>query len=315
MEKTWYKSYEAGVPHAVETHEYESILDLLEYSFKKFAQRPAFHGMGKTFSFSEMEELSRNFACFLQNDLKLGKGDRVAILSPNILQYPIALFGILRAGCIVVNVNPLYTARELEHQLIDSGAKVIIIVANFARTLAQVIEKTKVEKVVLTELGDMLDFPKSMLVNFVVKRIKKIVPAFNLPGAIAFTTALKKGAQSKYARPSVKHEDLGFLQYTGGTTGVSKGAMLTHGNIVANMVQARAWIRNSLKEGEEIIITPLPLYHIFSLTANCFIFPPTDVWCLFTIASALSISASMISCISSCNSFFCAGVMAKLRIW
>ncbi len=272
MEKPWFSSYQEGVPHNINEKEYSSIVDLLESSFTKFSDRPAFHCMGKTLDFSDMDELSKKFASFLQNNLKLKKGARVALMMPNILQYPVALFGILRAGMVAVNVNPLYTERELEHQLKDSGAEAIIIFANSAKILENVVGKTDVKHVIVTQIGDTLGFPKSLLVNFVIKHVKKMVPAWELEDHIKFLDALALGDASKFKKESPTLEDTAFLQYTGGTTGVSKGAELTHGNIVANMVQARAWIRDAIKEGEEIIITPLPLYHIFSLTANCFIF-------------------------------------------
>ncbi|MBC77816.1 MAG: long-chain-fatty-acid--CoA ligase [Halobacteriovoraceae bacterium] len=272
MEKPWFSSYEKGVPHTINEKEYSSIVDILESSFSKFGDRPAFHCMGKTLDFSDMDELSKKFASFLQNNLKLKKGARVALMMPNILQYPVALFGILRAGMVAVNVNPLYTERELEHQLKDSGAEAIVIFANSAKILENVIEKTDVKHVIVTQIGDMLGFPKSLLVNFVIKHVKKMVPAWELEDHIKFLDALALGDASKFKRETPTLEDTAFLQYTGGTTGVSKGAELTHGNIVANMVQARAWISGVIKEGQEIIITPLPLYHIFSLTANCFIF-------------------------------------------
>lgn len=272
MEKIWHKSYQPGVPSRIDTDQFSSIVDLLETTFQKFALKPAFHNMGKTISYAELDRLSYQFACFLQNDLKLSRGDRVAIMMPNLLQYPVALFGALRAGLIAVNCNPLYTARELEHQLKDSGSKAVIIVANFASVLEQALPKTDVKHVVVTELGDMLSFPKRLIVNAVVKHVKKMIPDFSLPKAHHFNEALKLGATTSLSRPVVKNSDVAFLQYTGGTTGVSKGAMLTHGNIVANFLQAKAWIQFLIKEGEEIIITPLPLYHIFSLTANCLIF-------------------------------------------
>ncbi|MBC7396867.1 MAG: AMP-binding protein, partial [Bdellovibrionales bacterium] len=218
------------------------------------------------------DRLSYQFACFLQNDLKLARGDRVALMMPNLLQYPVALFGVLRAGMIAVNCNPLYTPPELEHQLKDSGSKAIIIVANFAKVLETALPKTDIKHVVVSELGDMLPFPKNLIVNAVVKYVKKLVPEFSIARTFSFNQALKLGSTTTLSIPVIKSDDTAFLQYTGGTTGVSKGAMLTHGNIVANMLQARAWIQYLIREGEEIIITPLPLYHIFSLTANCLIF-------------------------------------------
>lgn len=272
MERIWHKSYQPGIPTMIDVNQYTSIVDVLEQSFTRFKDLPSFTCMGKTLTYQEIEKQSADFASYLQNTLKLQKGDRVAIMMPNILQYPVALFGVLRAGLICVNVNPLYTPRELEHQLKDSGAKAIVILANFAKTLEQVIDKTPVKHVVVTEIGDMLGFPKSILINFVVKKIKKMVPAFELKGAVKFSEAMNKGKESPYSKPRITNSDVAFLQYTGGTTGVSKGAVLTHGNIVANVLQAKYWICGHLKEGQEIIVTPLPLYHIFSLTANCFIF-------------------------------------------
>lgn len=272
MTKKWFESYQDGIPHEIDMSEYKSIVEVIENSFKQFSSKPSFHCMGKTLTFNEMDVLSRKFASFLQNNLGLKKGARVALMMPNILQYPVALFGILRAGMVAVNVNPLYTDRELEHQLNDSGAEAIIIFANSASILEKVKSNTKVKHIIVTQIGDMLGFPKSLLVNFVIKNVKKMVPAWSLPGHIKFLDALALGDENKFKREEVTHDDTAFLQYTGGTTGVSKGADLTHGNIVANMLQARSWLKGSINEGEEIIITPLPLYHIFSLTANCFIF-------------------------------------------
>jgi long-chain acyl-CoA synthetase len=272
MTKIWHKSYDAGVPYEINPNEYSSINDVLEVGFTKFKDLPAFHNMGTTLSYEQIDVLSRKFASYLQNDLQLQKGDRVAIMMPNILQYPVALFGVLRAGLIAVNVNPLYTPRELEHQLKDAGCKAIVIFANSAAVLEKILPNTPVKTVILTEIGDMLKFPKNYIVNFVIKNVKKMVPAFNIPNAIDFMDCLSKGNADKFKKADVKLEDIAFLQYTGGTTGVAKGAILTHKNIVANMIQARAWIKNLITDGKEIVITPLPLYHIFSLTANCFIF-------------------------------------------
>jgi long-chain acyl-CoA synthetase len=272
MTKIWHKGYDAGVPYEINPNEYSSINDMLEVGFTKFKHLPAFHNMGTTLTYDQIEVLSRKFASYLQNDLHLQKGDRVAIMMPNILQYPIALFGVLRAGMIAVNVNPLYTPRELEHQLKDAGCKAIVIYANSASVLEKILPNTPVKTVILTEIGDMLKFPKNYIVNFVISKVKKMVPAFNIPNAIDFKDCLAKGNPDKFIKADVKLDDTAFLQYTGGTTGVAKGAILTHKNIVANMVQARAWIKNLITDGKEIIITPLPLYHIFSLTANCFIF-------------------------------------------
>lgn len=272
MTKIWHKAYDAGVPYEINPGEYANINELLEMSFRKFASKPAFHNLGTTLSYSDIERQSRKFASYLQNDLHLQKGDRVAIMMPNILQYPVALFGILRAGMIAVNVNPLYTPRELEHQLKDADAKAIVIFANSAHVLEKVVAQTPVKHIMVTQIGDFLKFPKNHIVNFVIKNVKKMVPPFSLPNMLDFKECVSKGDEAKFKKPEVKAEDTAFLQYTGGTTGVAKGAVLTHRNIVANMVQARAWIKDFITDGEEIIITPLPLYHIFSLTANCFIF-------------------------------------------
>jgi long-chain acyl-CoA synthetase len=272
MTKIWHKAYDTGVPYDINPNEYSSINDVIEVGFTKFKNNPAFHNMGTTLTYEEIDRLSLKFASYLQNDLHLQKGDRVALMMPNILQYPIALFGVLRAGLVAVNVNPLYTPRELEHQLKDAGAKAIVIFANSANVLEKVIASTPVKTVIVTEIGDMLKFPKNYIVNFVLKHVKKMVPAFSLPNAVSFKEVIAKGDAAKFKKVDVKLDDIAFLQYTGGTTGVAKGAVLTHKNIVANMVQARAWIKNLITDGKEIIITPLPLYHIFSLTANCFIF-------------------------------------------
>jgi long-chain acyl-CoA synthetase len=272
MTKIWHKAYDTGVPYDINPNEYSSINDVIELGFTKFKNNPAFHNMGTTLSYEEIDRLSLKFASYLQNDLHLQKGDRVALMMPNILQYPIALFGVLRAGLVAVNVNPLYTPRELEHQLKDAGAQAIVIFANSANVLEKVIASTPVKTVIVTEVGDMLKFPKNYIVNFVLKHVKKMVPAFSIPNAVSFKEVIAKGDAQKFKKVNVKLDDIAFLQYTGGTTGVAKGAILTHKNIVANMVQARAWIKNLITDGKEIIITPLPLYHIFSLTANCFIF-------------------------------------------
>jgi long-chain acyl-CoA synthetase len=272
MTQIWHKHYDAGVPVEINPSEFSSINDVLESGFSKFSDRPAFHNMGTTLTYQEIELLSRKFASYLQNELKLQKGDRIALMMPNVLQYPIALFGALRAGLVVVNVNPLYTARELEHQLKDSEAKAIVIFANSANVLEKVLKNSPVKHVILTEIGDMLKFPKNYIVNFVIKYVKKMVPAFSIPRYTTFMSALNKGDASKFKKTAVELSDIAFLQYTGGTTGVAKGAILTHRNIVSNMLQARAWIKNFIQDGKEIIITPLPLYHIFSLTANCFVF-------------------------------------------
>lgn len=267
MEKIWLKEYPPGVPAEIDLNEFTSVKDILEKSCQRFADSPAYSNMGVTLRYRDIDRLSRDFAAFLQG-LGLGKRDRVAIMMPNVLQYPVALFGVLRAGMVVVNVNPLYTPRELEHQLNDSGAAVIVIVENFAHTLQQVLDKTMVKTVVMTQLGDLFPFPKRTLVNFVVKHLKKRVPAWKIPAAVPFRRALRAGAGQTLTDVPLNRNDLAFLQYTGGTTGVSKGAMLTHGNLVANLQQASAWLSSVSTPGKEIIVTALPLYHIFSLTVN-----------------------------------------------
>jgi len=270
MDKIWLKSYQAGVPEFIDDQieKYRSIGDVAEESFSKFSLTQAFNCMGKGLSYQEVDELSQKFASYLQNDLKLTKGDRVAVMMPNILQYPVALFGILRGGFVAVNVNPLYTARELQHQLKDSGAKVIVIFENACHTLEGVLDKTDVKHVLVTSIGDMLGFPKSHLVNFVIKKVKKMVPTWNIPSAKNFVTELSKSNAKTFKKPEMKLTDHAFLQYTGGTTGVAKGAILTHRNIIANMCQARAWLSPAITIGNEVIISPLPLYHIFSLTVS-----------------------------------------------
>jgi len=267
VEKIWLKEYPPGVPAEIDLNEFTSVKDILEKSCQRFADSPAYSNMGVTLRYRDIDRLSRDFAAFLQG-LGLGKRDRVAIMMPNVLQYPVALFGVLRAGMVVVNVNPLYTPRELEHQLNDSGAAVIVIVENFAHTLQQVLDKTMVKTVVMTQLGDLFPFPKRTLVNFVVKHLKKRVPAWKIPAAVPFRRALRAGAGQALTDVPLNRDDLAFLQYTGGTTGVSKGAMLTHGNLVANLQQASAWLSSVSTPGKEIIVTALPLYHIFSLTVN-----------------------------------------------
>ncbi|MBE0627647.1 MAG: AMP-binding protein [Burkholderiales bacterium] len=269
-EKIWLKEYPAGVPAEIDPGRYACIPDLIDESCRKFADKPAYSNFGCSMSYAELDRLSRDFAAFLQGLPGMKKGERVAVMSPNLMQYPVALIGILRSGMTVVNVNPLYTPRELEHQLTDSGAKAIVIVENFANTLQQVIQKTQVEHVITTQLGDMLPLPKRWIVNFVVKRLKKMVPDWRIEGAVDLATALARGAGAQLTPVSLAHEDIAFLQYTGGTTGLSKGAMLTHRNILANIEQAGVWIGGSLKEGEEIVISPLPMYHIFCLTTTLY---------------------------------------------
>src|SRR3954471_20173003 len=267
MEKIWLKSYPPGVPAEVDYNDYKSVGELFEKCVKQYADRPAFHCMGKTITFAELDRASAAFGAWIQSK-GLGKGARVALMMPNVLQYPVALYGTLRAGCTVVNVNPLYTARELEHQLKDSGAEVIVVLENFANVLQEVVGRTPVKHIVVASLGDMLGL-KGALVNFVVRNVKKMVPAFELPSAVRFNAMLSEGSGMTLKAVETGHEDIAFLQYTGGTTGVSKGAMLLHRNILANIAQSSAWLIPGLKGDVPVIITALPLYHIFSLTVNC----------------------------------------------
>ena len=273
LERPWLQSYPAGVPAEIDVDEFRSVAAVFDASVAKFRDRPAYSNFGKVLTYGEADVLVTQFAAYLLGELQLKKGDRVALMMPNCLQYPIATFGVLRAGLTVVNVNPLYTARELKHQLVDSGASVLVVVDNFGDTVQQVIADTPVKQVVTTGLGDMLGFPKGAIVNFVLKYVKKMVPDYRIRGAVRFKEALRLGSRHTLPAVSVDHDDIAFLQYTGGTTGVAKGAMLTHRNLVANMQQASAWIAASnVKPGEEVIITALPLYHIFSLTANGLVF-------------------------------------------
>jgi len=275
MEKFWLKHYPPGVPAEVDVDQYSSLVQLLEEGFTKYAQRNAYAYMDRLFTFAEIDRHSAAFGAWLQGR-GLSRGARVAIMMPNVVQYPIALAGVLRAGCVVVNVNPLYTPRELEHQLKDSGAEAIVILENFAHTLQQVIAKTSVKHVIVASLGDMLGFPKGVIVNFAVRRIKKMVPTFSLPGHVRFNDALDEGARGKLQPVTVGPQDVAFLQYTGGTTGVSKGATLTHRNLVANVLQLEAWVQPALTDTSRgpvpeqlIYICALPLYHVFALTVNC----------------------------------------------
>jgi len=273
VEKIWLeKSYPPGVPFEINPDKYPSLVAMFTKYTAQYSDKTAFINMGATITYAELAVQATAFAAYLQQNLGLKKGDRFAIMVPNTLQYPIALFGALLAGLTVVNVNPLYTARELEHQLKDSGTTAILIIENFAKTLEKIIHKTSVEHVILTSLGDRLGLVKGLIVNSVVKHIKKMVPAFNLPDAIRFNKALTKGSKLTLIPIEVSGADLAFLQYTGGTTGPSKGAMLTHRNMVANLEQAKAALKPLLKEGEELVVTALPLYHIFALTANCLTF-------------------------------------------
>ncbi len=271
MEKIWLKHYPAGVPAEIDPGKYQSIRDLFEESVTNFGERPAYHCMGREITFAELDRMSAVFGAWLQSR-GLRKGDRVALMMPNVLQYPVALFGVLRAGLIVVNVNPLYTPRELEHQLLDSGAQAIVILENFAHTLEQVVAKTQVKHVVVAAMGDLLGGVKGALVNFVVRNVKKMVPAYEFDNALRFNDVLRAASDMTLARVEIQPDDIAFLQYTGGTTGVSKGAMLLNRNITANLMQVDAWLDPFLTEYDRkhyIIITALPLYHIFSLTVNC----------------------------------------------
>ncbi|RJS94383.1 AMP-binding protein [Salinisphaera sp. Q1T1-3] len=272
MEKFWLKQYPDGVPAEIADAESGTLVELIEASFREFGDRPAFENMGASLTYAELDARSAHFAAYLQHELGFAKGDRVALMMPNLLQYPIALLGILRAGMVAVNVNPLYTARELEHQLSDAGARAIVIVENFAATLEKVVDKVALEAVITTQIGDALGTPKRLLTNFVVKHVKRMVPSFQLPGAIGFNTVLADGAKQSMKAVDVAPDDIAFLQYTGGTTGLAKGAILRHRNMVANVAQAEAWLNPWIDQGNEVILTPLPLYHVFALMANCLVF-------------------------------------------
>ncbi|MDT8437815.1 MAG: AMP-binding protein [Wenzhouxiangellaceae bacterium] len=270
-DKSWQQHYAPGVPAEIDMREFSSVVEIFHRSVQRFGDQTAFINFGRGISYHELDRLSAAFGAHLQS-LGLERGDRVAIMLPNLLQYPIALFGVLRAGLVVVNTNPLYTARELKHQLNDSGARAIVVLENFAHTLAGVIDDTQVEHVFVTGVGDLLRFPKGTLINFVLRHVKKEIPAWDIPHAQRFGQALKAARPDQLLEPELGHDDLAFLQYTGGTTGVSKGAMLSHGNIVANVQQSSAWLADRVTEGRETIVTALPLYHIFALTANCMVF-------------------------------------------
>lgn len=272
MEKIWLNEYQSGVPADVDLSEFNNLSEMIQIACDRYASRDAFICMGQSMTYADIAQKSDAFASYLQNHLGLKKGDVVAIMMPNCLQYPIAILGVLKAGCTVANVNPLYTARELQHQLSDSAAKAIIIIENFAHTLEKAISQTKLQYVITTQLGDQLSFTKRLLVNFVVKHVKKMVPKFSLEKTTSFNQALKLGCSSQFTPPQLDTQDIAFLQYTGGTTGVAKGAMLTHGNILANLAQVKAWLDPDLEYAKETVITALPLYHIFALLANCFNF-------------------------------------------
>jgi long-chain acyl-CoA synthetase len=272
MKKIWLASYPAGTPAEIDARAYASLNELLERSCARFRDGRAFSNMGVSITYGELDRLSRDFAAYLQKALRLSKGERMAIMLPNLLQYPVALFGALRAGLTVVNVNPLYTASELRHQLSDSGATAIVVLENFARTLQEALPGTAVRFVFATQVGDLFPRPKRWLVNLAVKYFKRMVPRWRVPGAVRFRKALAQGAAHTLDDAGVGPGDIAFLQYTGGTTGVAKGAILTHGNVVANIEQVAAWAAGTLKEGAETVITALPLYHIFALTANLLVF-------------------------------------------
>jgi long-chain acyl-CoA synthetase len=275
MERIWHKSYPAGVPAEIEVDGVTTLVSVVRDSCRRYADKTAYLSMGKSISYAELDGLTRDFAAWLHAN-GLGKGDRIALMMPNLLQYPICLFGALRAGCIVVNCNPLYTAHELAHQLADSGARAIVVADNFAATVQKALHLAQpgsaVEHVLVTSIGEMLGPLKGRLVDFVIRRVKRMVPAWSLPGHVRLGDALRAGRQAPFTEVPLNQRDLACLQYTGGTTGVAKAAMLTHGNLVANLNQAHAWIKPMVKDGEECIVTALPLYHIFALTANCLTF-------------------------------------------
>ena len=268
VERIWLKSYPAGIPADIDVAQYASVLDMFDETIRKFADKPAFSNFGKSLSFTHLDQMSKRFAGYLQELGGLTKGDRIAVMMPNLLQYPVVLFGILRAGMTVVNINPLYTARELEAQLKDSGAKVIIILENFAGTLQKVLNNTSIEHVITSQIGDMMSAPKRWLFNFIIKRVKKMVPRWRIDNAMPLRKALRRGKSVPFTPIKVTQDDIAFLQYTGGTTGVAKGAILTHYNMLANLEQTNQWISGSFREGQEIVIAPLPMYHIFCLTST-----------------------------------------------
>lgn len=273
MEKVWLKSYPDDVVAEINPARYQSLVEVFEESIERFPQNVAFTNMSHDMTYATLDKLSKDFAAYCQHELKLKAGDRIGIMMPNLLQYPVAMFGALRAGLVVVNVNPLYTPRELKHQLNDSGAKALVVLSNFADTVEKVVPETpQLEHVIVTNLGDQFPAIKRTIVNFAVKYIKKMVPSYNLPSAISYRDVLSRGAQLSYQKPQISGDDLAYLQYTGGTTGLAKGAMLSHRNMVANLEQASAAYGTQLTDGKELIVTALPLYHIFALTANCLLF-------------------------------------------
>ena len=270
--RPWLDSYPPGIPATIDPDRYSSVSAVMMEACREFRERPAFTQFGHTYSYGEIDRLSRDFAAYLTGHLKLRRGDRVALMMPNVHAYPIAIFGILRAGLTVVNTNPLYTARELRHQLKDSGATAILVLENFADTVAKVISETDIRQVILTSAAELVPGLKGRLVDFVVRYIKRMVPRHGMRDTITMKAALRLGAATAYDDPDVDREDIAFLQYTGGTTGLAKGAMLTHRNMIANLLQVRAWLGEACTPGKEIIVTALPLYHIFALTANCLVF-------------------------------------------
>jgi long-chain acyl-CoA synthetase len=272
MEKIWLKSYPPGIPAEIDVTEFRSLNEIVASSCREFPDRVAYVQMGSSLTYRRLDTLARDFAAWLQKQAGVKKGERFAIMLPNVLQYPVAMFGALRAGLVVVNTNPLYTPRELEHQLLDSGAVAILVLENFAHVVQDVIARTKLRSVLITAVGDMLGAPKSWITNYVVRHRRKQIPPWHLDGALDFRSALAVGHELAFDPVAVDHDDIAYLQYTGGTTGVSKGAMLTHGNVVANVLQARAWIEPTFTRDPAVLITPLPLYHIFALTANCLLF-------------------------------------------
>ena len=272
MEKVWLKNYPEKVQQTIDIEQYANLTEILAETVENYGDKPAVTNLGLTLTYQELAQKVDDFAAYLQSDLGLEKGDKLALMMPNLLQYPIALFGALKAGLAVVNVNPLYTPRELAHQLNDSGAKSIVILANFSNTLAEALNKVELDNIIVTQVGDICPQPKRFIVNFVVKYIKKMVPKADLPETISFVDALDKGAKKTFKPVEIGHDDVAFLQYTGGTTGVAKGAVLSHKNMVANVLQTYAWMGPFLSEGDETIITALPLYHIFSLCVNCLLF-------------------------------------------
>ena len=270
--KPWLKSYPKNVPEFIDLSTYSSLNEIVDEAIEKYRNLTAYSCMDKSITYAQLDEYTQAFANYLRNDLKLNKGDRVAVMMPNLLQYPVAVFGILRAGLVVVNTNPLYTQRELHHQLNDASVSAILVLNNFAQIVSKVLDETPVKHVIITAVGDMLSFPKSLITNLVIKHVKKMVPDYSLPNAHTWKQAINSGKKSQDIKEVLTQDDIAFLQYTGGTTGVAKGAMLTHKNMVANVLQSASWLSTVVTPEKETVITPLPLYHIFALTANCFVF-------------------------------------------